>query len=210
MGAKKERKLTDAEVRRLEAFSATCDALVSQGYKRIGLEVGILFANVVAIVAAVVLFLVSIPLFAMAHPETDIILSSVGFIIVIIAFLVLIVVHELIHGITWSFFAPNGFKNIEFGIMRDSFTPYCTCNAPLRKGAYVIGALMPLIILGIAPLAIAFIVGNVPLLFIGILMTVAAAGDVLIVLKVLRHKAVSDDTLLFDHPTEAGSVIFER
>ena len=41
-------------------------------------------------------------------------------------------------------------------------------------------------------------------------MTVAATGDVMIAVKVLRCKPESDDILLFDHPTEAGSVVFER
>ncbi|MDO5117534.1 MAG: DUF3267 domain-containing protein [Eggerthellaceae bacterium] len=210
MTAKKERKLTDAEIRRLETFNATCDELASQGYKRVGLEVGILFANIVAIVAVIVLFFALLPLFSMAHPEAEISLSLGGFFAVIVVFLVLIVVHELIHGLTWSFYAPRGFKDIEFGIMRDSFTPYCTCSAPLQRGAYITGALMPLIILGILPIVIAFVIGYVPLLYIGIFMTVSAAGDVLIVLKVLRYKTTASDVLLYDHPTEAGSVIFER
>ena len=207
---KKERILTEAEIRRLDAFNATCDELAAQGYKRTNLDINIVTANIVAIVAVVVLFLVLLPLFNITHPDGYTTMSAGMFIILVIIFLVLIVAHELVHGLTWSFFAPNGFADIEFGIMRDSFTPYCTCKTPLRKSAYILGALMPLIVFGLLLIAIAFIGGFLPFLYLGICMTVAAMGDIMIVLKVLRYKSASEDVLLYDHPTEAGSVIFER
>lgn len=34
-----------------------------------------------------------------------------------------IVVHELIHGITWSMFAKKGFRSIQFGVLWKSFNP---------------------------------------------------------------------------------------
>ena len=36
---------------------------------------------------------------------------------VLLAYLLGIVIHELIHGITWSFFAPNGWRSISFGVI---------------------------------------------------------------------------------------------
>ena len=210
MSKNKERILTEAEQRRLDAFNATCDDLVAQGYRRTDLGIGIAAANIVAIVVLIVLLVVLLPLFGVVQPDAYIEMSVGMFLILAVIFLVLIVAHELIHGLTWSFFAPRGFADIEFGIMRDSLTPYCTCRTPLRKGAYVLGALMPLIVLGLLPIAIALIGGFLPLLYLGICMTASAMGDVMIVAKVLGYKAASDDVLLFDHPTEAGSVIFER
>jgi hypothetical protein len=41
-------------------------------------------------------------------------------------------------------------------------------------------------------------------------MTDGAAGDIMIVAKILAHKTTSSDVLLYDHPTAGGSVIFER
>ena len=207
---KKERKLTEAEQRRLEHFNGVCEELVAEGYERINLTVSIFWANVIAIVALLVLFAILMPLFLFLHPETEFILTLPTFIIFMVALVALVVIHELIHGLTWSFFAPNGFKDIEFGIMMDSLTPYCTCATPLAKGPYITGALMPMIVLGIIPTIVALVIGNMLLLYIGIIMIDAAAGDVMIVAKILMHKAMSDDNLIYDHPTEAGSVIFER
>ena len=206
---KKERKLTEAEQRRLDHFNEVGDELVAQGYRRTDLRINMVTANVVSIVGAVVLLALCIVAFSFIHPEVDL-ASGYSLIVLLAAFVVLIVVHELIHGLTWSRFTPNGFKDVEFGVMWSALAPYCACNAPLKKGPYILGALMPLVILGIIPLVVAFCIGSVPLLYIGALMVVGATGDILIVLKLLGHKSTATDVLLYDHPTEGGSVIFER
>ena len=208
--AGKERKLTDAEQRRLEQFEATCSELAAQGYRRVDLSISIFWANVVAVVAFFLLFVTLVPLYHLVYPEGDFSVAGVWFFVYLVALIALIVVHELIHGLTWSRFAPDGFADIEFGVMRDSLTPYCTCKTPLRKEAYVTGTLAPLVVLGIIPIAVAFCIGSVALLFVGIFMVDGAVGDVMIVVKLLFHKSQTDDVLIFDHPTEAGCVVFER
>ena len=124
--------------------------------------------------------------------------------------LVLIVVHELIHGISWSFFAPHGFKDIEFGIMMQYLTPYCTCLAPLKKSRYVFGSAMPLFILGILPMIAGIVLRNPAVLLMGIIMADGAAGDIMVIARVLGYKSSAEDIVYMDHPTEAGGVIFER
>lgn len=208
--AGKERKLSDAEQRRLDQFETICSELEAQGYRRVDLGVSIFWANVVAVVAFFLLFVTLLPLYFLVYPAGDFSVAGVWFFVYLVALIALIVVHELIHGLTWSRFAPGGFADIEFGIMRDSLTPYCTCKTPLRKEAYVTGTLAPLVVLGIIPIAVAFCIGSVALLFVGIFMVDGAVGDVMIVVKLLFHKSQTDDVLIFDHPTEAGCVVFER
>ena len=210
MAKRKERKLTEAEQRRLAHFESVSAELQEQGYKRVNLVINLLKANIIALIGMLALFVVCIPAFAALHPQVELFLSIGAFAGTLVAFAVLIVAHELVHGLTWSRFTPNGFKDIEFGVMRDTLTPYCVCNEPLRKGPYIAGALMPLLTLGILPLALAYSLGNAILLYLGIMMTTSAIGDAMIVVRVLRHKAGSKDILLYDHPTEAGSVVFER
>jgi hypothetical protein len=50
------------------------------------------------------------------------------------------------------------------------------------------------------------------LFWIGIVMTLSAGGDLMIVWKVMRYKKQegSEEILIYDHPTQAGSVIFEK
>ena len=136
--------------------------------------------------------------------------SPIWYFVFAISFIVLIVVHELVHGATWALFTGDGFKSIEFGFIKKYLTPYCTCKVALPKKAYILGALMPLILLGIIPLIISIVIGSFGLMWLGIIMVVSAAGDILIVNKILRYKTDASDILYFDHPTDAGGIIFEK
>ena len=117
-----------------------------------------------------------------------------------------IVVHELIHGLTWAYFAKDGWKSISFGVIWKMLTPYCHCNAPMRPRPYIIGALMPLIVLGIIPALIALAIGSLPLLFWGIIFIAAAGGDIWMAWLLTKERA---DCMVLDHPSEAGFYVFD-
>lgn len=128
-------------------------------------------------------------------------------IIPILVIVVGIVLHELIHGIFWSIYAKNGWKSIKFGIMKEHFTPYCHCKEPLKVKHYIIGAVMPLIILGIIPGVVAWFNGNWPLLLFGFFFTISAIGDMMIINLVRK---LDKDTYVQDHPSEAGYYVFTK
>lgn len=208
----KNRKLTEAEKRRLAHFEQVKETLIQDGYTVKELTIGIVKANVYAILMVLPLCLFTVIPFILVNRGKlyfagNPLITSVLFVITLV---VLVVVHELIHGLTWSIFAQDHFKSIEFGFMKEYATPYCTCTVPLKKGAYIAGALMPLIILGIMPAVIAIFTGSFFLLAIGFVMILTAGGDIMIVLKLLGYKSGAADVLIYDHPTQAGSVIFER
>ena len=204
----KNRKLSKAEERRLAYFEEICGDLARQGYRRSELTVGIVKANKFAVIFAIPLFALGLVLFFLLNRGRDI--SSFSSIVFIVSLLVLIVVHELIHGITFAVFTKDHLKSIEFGFMKEYLTPYCTCREPLAKGPYLCGALMPLVILGIIPTIAAFINGSLTLLLTGLVMITAAAGDIMIAINLIKYKSTASDILIFDHPTQAGTVIFER
>lgn len=116
-----------------------------------------------------------------------------------------IVFHELIHGITWAIFAKKGFKSITFGVLWKQFTPYCHCKEPLALWQYIIGAIMPAIILGIIPSIIALSNGNLFLLIFGFFFTISAVGDFMIINLIKNEKPHS---LVEDHPSEPGCYIY--
>ena len=117
-----------------------------------------------------------------------------------------IVVHELIHGITWACYAPSGWKSISFGVMWKMLTPYCHCNEPLRPRPDIIGALMPLIVLGIIPAVISLIIGSLFLLVWSIIFIAAAGGDIWMAWLLTKE---SPDCTVLDHPSEAGFYVFD-
>lgn len=118
-----------------------------------------------------------------------------------------IIVHELIHGIAFSLYTKHKWKSIRFGIKWEMLTPYCHCKEPLIKKQYIIGALAPLIILGIIPLLFGFIFRDIMLIIWGIIFVVSAIGDILIVWKLRKYPS---DIMVLDHPTEAGCIIYDH
>ena len=203
------RVLSPAEEARLESFKQAEAELKARGYVSEELTVGIGWANVFAILLAIPVLIVGLVLFFLYNKGrefTQVTLS--GYIILILVLLALIVVHELLHGVTWAAFA--GWKNIQFGFMKQFLTPYCCCTAPLKKGPYILGALMPLVVLGIIPTVAGILWGSLAMLFMGVIMISSAAGDILVAAKLLRYKSGSDEVLYYDHPTKAGGVVFRR
>ena len=206
-----KRKLNRDEEKRLHEFEQLTKQMEAEGYTHQPLTVSIVKANLYTLIAAIPVLIIGILLFFLCSKDAD--LDS-GFLSNPLLFVgtifLLTVVHELVHGITWACFARNHFKDIAFGFMVQYLTPYCACKVPLDRKAYITGALMPLIALGIIPFVISLISGSFPLLIISIIMILAAGGDVMIVLNVLKYKSDAKDIAYIDHPTQAGGVIFER
>ena len=122
-------------------------------------------------------------------------------IITLLLVVVGIAAHELIHGLTWACYAKSGWKSISFGVMWKLLTPYCHCDEPMHIRGYMMGALMPCIVLGIIPAIVALFIGNLPMLVWGIFFIAAAAGDIWMAWLLTKE---NPDSLVLDHPSEAG------
>jgi hypothetical protein len=113
-------------------------------------------------------------------------------------------VHEFLHGITWSVFTKKHWKAISFGIKWEYLTPYCHCDEPLRKAPFLLGAIMPLVVLGLVPVGISCFNGSFKLWFFGYFFSVAASGDI-IAAWMLRN--VKKNEWVLDHPSELGFIV---
>ena len=118
-----------------------------------------------------------------------------------------IITHELIHGFFWGIFAKKGIKSIRFGIIWKMLTPYCHCKEPLKIKHYIIGAIMPAIILGLLPAIYALIYGSMNWLLFGVFFTMAAAGDFLVINLIYKENM---NDYVQDHPKEAGCYIYRN
>lgn len=126
---------------------------------------------------------------------------------VFVVFLVVgIVVHELIHGAFWGMYAKSGFKSISFGVIWKMLTPYCHCSEPLKVKHYAIGALAPLVILGIIPAIAGVALHSFMTTLFGVIFIASAAGDIMVAWRLRKEPA--ENTIL-DHPTEAGYLVYE-
>lgn len=116
-----------------------------------------------------------------------------------------IVVHELVHGITWLLLTHKGFSHLKFGLMKGAV--FCHIDVPMIKHHYVIGALMPLFLVGIVPLVVAFCIGSFLWMLLGVIFVVSAIGDIMIVWAIRKEPS---DALIYDHPTEGGCFVYHQ
>lgn len=117
-----------------------------------------------------------------------------------------VIVHELIHGLTWSILGGHPHRAIRYGIQWRTLTPFAHCTMPLPARAYRVGALLPGLLLGVAPALAGIDNGNGTLFVFGLLFTAAAGGDFLVVWLL---RGVHPDSRLEDHPTRAGCIVLE-
>lgn len=209
--SKDERKLSKSEQKRKEKFEEIEQEYLRQGYEKNSITVSVIAANLWGILVPLPFFALLCWLFISLNQSSNFYkFSLTSMFAFLISFFVLIGFHEVIHGITWAIFAKNHFRSISFGLILKFLTPYCNCNEALTKAQYIIGALMPTIILGLIPAVIAAFIGNAVVFGLAILMLFGGGGDLLITLKMLLYKSNHRSCVYLDHPYEVGLVVFER
>ncbi len=159
---------------------------------------------------AVILFIVpllvfGIPFYFIWQPELGFSWQSI--LVFILLFIVGIAVHELIHGLLFGLFAEGGFKSVKFGILWEYLTPYCHCDEPLKLRHYMLGAVMPGVLMGFIPSIVSLFNGSLMWLILGVVFISAAAGDFLVI-WILRKENL--ESLVQDHPSEPGCFIYRR
>ena len=102
--------------------------------------------------------------------------------------------------------AKEKWKSMYIGVMWESLTPYCHCKEPLQPGWYLIGCLLPGVILGAGIYIASIITGNAMLLWLGMINILGAGGDIWIAWRVRKYRT----GYVLDHPTECGFLIFQK
>src|SRR5699024_5539549 len=106
------------------------DEFEPKGYVKEKLTIDIVQANIYGIIAFIpVIIIFALPYYLIWGGFVG---SIYEYSMLIPAFVIGIILHELIHVITWARFADMGFQSIKFGIFVIYLTPYCYCKEPLR------------------------------------------------------------------------------
>jgi Putative zincin peptidase len=122
----------------------------------------------------------------------------------ITGFVLLIVLHELIHGLSWQWLSGSKWEDVKYGFQWKTLTPYAHLKKPIDIRPYRWGAAMPGILTGLLPLLVGLIWGNGVIFVIGLMMTAAAGGDMMILWLLRKDK---HPTLVEDHPSAAGCYV---
>ena len=162
-------------------------------------------ANIIVMFISIPVAILQFAIFSMVHGAEKL-ETTWNFILLIAVVLLGVVVHELIHGITWVIFGHKQFSAIKFGFQLKTLTPYAHLKEPVEVNAYRIGAFMPGFILGILTYILSVLLGDGNLFWFSLVHTAASAGDWLI-LWLIRN--VKRGMQVEDHPTNAGCYVIE-
>jgi hypothetical protein len=180
---------------------------IKTGNKR-DLSVSMLRANMAALFIMIPVAVLQFTLFYILHgtKKTEFTVYILDLLLFLVLLIASVIVHELIHGLTWMWFGKKSFSTVQFGIQWKTLTPYAHLKEPIEVNVYRIGGFMPGFVLGILPFILSLILGNVNLLWFSVIQTAAASGDWLI-LWLLRN--VKGGTLVEDHPSRAGCYVYQ-
>ena len=205
-----KRKLTEKELKRKNDFEKFNSEMQQKGYKMKNIIINTQQAKPLCL-------LIMLPFMALVFwiyynvNGFNLDCLSWGFLVVLLMLvLCLSILHELIHGITWSIFAKNHFHSIDFGFIWSSFSPYCTCSEPLEKWQYLLGTAMPTLVLGGGAAVVSVMTNQLLLFILAEYMILSGGGDFLIILKSMLYRTDKQESVYCDHPYECGFVVFEK
>lgn len=162
-------------------------------------------ANVIVMLISIPVILLQFAVFLMLH-GTEGLRLTLNTALLIAAVLLGIVVHELIHGLSWVIFGRKPFSAIKFGFQWKTLTPYAHLKEPVEVNPYRLGAFLPGFILGILIYILSLVFGNGDLFWFSLVHTSAAGGDWLILWLIRNVRAGMQ---VEDHPTNAGCYVLE-
>jgi len=116
-----------------------------------------------------------------------------------------ILLHEVLHAVAWKVAARLPWRDVRLGFQWKTVTPYAHARVPMPARAYRAGAAAPGVVLGLLPALAGLASGAGHWFLFGLLFTLAAGGDALI-LWLLR--GVAPARLVSDHPDRAGCFVW--
>jgi hypothetical protein len=168
------------------------------------LSISMARANFIVLFTSIPVALLQFLIFVLLHGMDSLGITRGS--VLLIAVVLGVVVHELIHAMSWMIFGHKPFSAVKFGFQWKTITPYAHLKEPVEVNAYRIGGFMPGFILGILPYILSLVLGDGNLFWFGLVHTAAAGGDWLILWLIRNVKA---GTLVEDHPTHAGCYVIE-
>lgn len=181
-----------------------------EGYSTREHTISVLTANLMTFVVALPIVIICGIIYFNVHNflenSTVILQITLGDMVLVFPLVIaLCFIHEWLHGVTWRSFCKDK-KSISYGMMWKQLTPYCCCAEPLSFKAYILGGLMPFLVLGIGVFLVSLALGNFVVFVISVFNIFSAAGDLTVVLMLMKCR----NSIIIDHPTKCGFVTFNK
>lgn len=119
----------------------------------------------------------------------------------LLLFALAIVAHEGLHALAFLTVGRVSLTAVKFGFSWQLMAPYAHCQAPLTITAYRLAVALPGVLLGVLPGVAGLSLGSLWWTLFGVMMTIAAGGDLAVLLAV---RDVPRGARVLDHPRAAG------
>lgn len=206
----KEKKISPARQQIIDNYRIQKQNYLEKGYEEHQEIISVVKANVMAFVTAGPFAVLGIVIWLLVKHGGEGSFSLGSMACFFFLMFLSIFVHELLHGVVWSFWTKKGWKSIYFGIMWEYLTPYCHCREPLKPRQYLAGGLAPFVVLGIGLYAAALMSESYMLLALSLVNILSAGGDTTIACMEWKYLKENDTCCILDHPTECGFIAFVK
>lgn len=117
-------------------------------------------------------------------------------ILLIAGYVLLLAAHEGLHALAMIMCGAKP-SSVRFGVIPKQFMLYCTTDTPLSARKYAFVLVLPGIVTGLIPLALATVFLNFPYVILFAALLSGAGGDAVMFMSVCRLKPAA---LVLDHP----------
>lgn len=124
----------------------------------------------------------------------------------IIGIIIYFMLHELLHGIGYSFYAKDK-KNIKYGIMLEKGVLYAACQEKISKKGILVSLLLPTLFLSIIALPISLLFKLNWLLIFSIMNFSGATADILMMILIIR---APKDIEYIDYNNDVGAYLVSK
>ena len=129
------------------------------------------------------------------------------FLLFIIIMILWLILHEIIHGISYVFYGAN-YKNIKYGVVLEKGILYCKCGEYIDKKNILMSVINPFIYIGIVTLLLGFTFESIMLIVLSLLNISGACADIMMFMffvkrdKNMKFKEIKDSSTFILKTTE--------
>lgn len=140
-------------------------------------------------------------------PKTLESLGDFKFFVVIVLIFGWMVLHEIIHGLSYVFHGAK-FKDIKYGMVLEKGIFYCKCGEYVSRSNILWSVINPFIYIGVVTYFLGFALGSLLLLILSVVNLSGASADILIFLfflkrdKSVKFKEIKDTSTFIIKTTE--------
>jgi len=142
------------------------------------LEYDMTFANIFSISLLLFMIILTALLVILLRVKGFINLLYEKYIIFFILMILWMVLHEIIHGISYQIMGAKG-KNIVFGASLENGVFYCKCKEYVDKKCIMTSLLAPFILIGVFTYVLGFLIKSTLLIALSVINISGASGDLM-------------------------------